>query len=65
MLPEHCWLDNYYRPMQRTFGDFLKRNGKSKEAQAIVSAEETEIALYEKYKSHYSYGVYIARKLEG
>lgn len=64
LLPEHCWLDNYYRPMQRTFGDFLKRNSNSKEAWAIVSAEETEIALYEKYKSHYSYGVYIARKLE-
>jgi ubiquinone/menaquinone biosynthesis C-methylase UbiE len=63
LLPEHCWLDNYYRPMQNIFADFLKRNSNSKESQAIVSAEETEIALYEKYKSYYSYGVYIARKL--
>lgn len=63
LLPEHCWLDNYYRPMQRTFGDFLKRNGNSKEAHAIVSAEEHEITLYEKHKQYYSYGVYIARKL--
>ena len=62
LLPEHCWLDNYYRPMQSMFADFLKRNGNSAEAQAIVSAEEAEIALYEKYKSYYSYGVYVARK---
>ena len=20
-LPEHCWLDNYYRPMQQRFAD--------------------------------------------
>ena len=65
LLPEHCWLDNYYRPMQRSFGDFLKRNGNSEEAQAIVSSEEYEIALYEKYKQYYSYGVYIATKMEG
>lgn len=65
LLPEHCWLDNYYRPMQNIFADFLKRNSNSKESQAIVSAEETEIAFYEKYKSYYSYGVYISRKLEG
>ncbi len=62
VLPEHCWLDNYYRPMQDSFEEFLKRNGNSERAQAIVNAEKKEIALYEKYKAHYSYGVYIARK---
>lgn len=63
VLPEHCWLDNYYRPMQDGFGEFLNRNGNSKDARAIVAAEKNEIALYEKYKSYYSYGVYIARKI--
>ena len=63
VLPEHCWLDNYYRPMQDGFEAFLKRNGNSEKAQAIVNAEKKEIALYEKYKAHYSYGVYIARKV--
>ena len=65
LLPRHCWLDNYYRPMQRSFGDFLQRNGSSEEAQAVVSSEENEIALYEKYKQYYSYGMYIATKLDG
>ncbi|MBN1381179.1 MAG: class I SAM-dependent methyltransferase [Deltaproteobacteria bacterium] len=62
VLPEYCWLDNYYRPMQDSFKDFLNRNGNSEDARAIVEAEKREIELYEQYKTHYSYGVYIARK---
>jgi len=61
-LPEHCWLDNYYKPMRSSFQDFINRNGNSKEARAIVEAGHYEIKLYEKYKAHYSYGFYIARK---
>lgn len=63
LLPEYCWVENYYRPLQNTFDDFLKRNRNSKDAMELVSAEKAEIALYEKYKSYYSYGVYIAEKL--
>ena len=62
-LPEHCWINNYYRPIQSSFSDFLSRNGNSSEAKAIVAAEEKEIDLYERFKDYYSYGVYIARKL--
>ena len=65
VLPEHCWLDNYYDPMRSNFQDFLSRNGNSEEAGAIVGAEREEIELYEKHKAHYSYGVYIARKPSG
>ncbi len=64
ILPEHCWLDNYYGPMRCSFQAFLNRNGNSKEACSIVEAERREIELYEKFKAHYSYGVYIARKSE-
>jgi hypothetical protein len=56
-------VDNYYRPIQDSFETFLKRNDKSEKAQAIVDNEKNEIAMYEKYKAYYSYGVYIARKL--
>jgi len=62
-LPEYCWLDNYYRPLQDRFKDFLIRNGNSEEARAIVERENREIELYEKNRTHYSYGVYVARKL--
>jgi len=63
VLPEYCWLENYYRPMQSGFAEFLARHSYSEKAQTIVGAENKEIALYEKYRAHYSYGVYVARKL--
>lgn len=63
VLPEHCWIDNYYRPMQQRFERFLELHGGSEDARAIVESEAREIALYEKYKAYYSYGMYIARKL--
>ena len=64
VLPEQCWMDQYYRPMQARFEDFLNRNGNSKEAQTIVAEEQREIDLYERHKAHISYGVYVARKTE-
>jgi ubiquinone/menaquinone biosynthesis C-methylase UbiE len=62
VLPEHCWLDEYYRPMQARFEDFLSRNENSEEAREIVGEEKREIDLYVTYKAHVSYGVYVARK---
>jgi SAM-dependent methyltransferase len=62
VLPTRCWLENYYRPMQCSFDEFLERHGRSKEAMATVEAEKNEIALYEEYCAYYSYGVYVAKK---
>jgi ubiquinone/menaquinone biosynthesis C-methylase UbiE len=64
VLPKHCWIENYYRPMQNRFVEFLHHNGQSEQAKAIVDAEKNEIAMYEKYNAYYSYGFYVARKLE-
>ena len=58
----HCWLDNYYRPMQARFAEFLSRHGHSEAAVAIVAAEANEIALYERNVAYVSYGYYIARR---
>lgn len=62
VLPEHCWLDNFYCPMQTSFASFLDRNGRSEEARAIVARENREIELYKQNKFYYSYGVYISIK---
>lgn len=62
-LPPHCWLENYYRPMQNRFEVFLERHDRSDQAKAIVEAEKHEITLYEKYGDCYSYGVYMAKKI--
>ena len=50
--------------MQNRFVEFLHHNGQSEQAKAIVDAEKNEIAMYEKYNAYYSYGFYVARKLE-
>jgi hypothetical protein len=50
--------------MQERFGNFLNQNQNSREAREIVAAERREIDLYETYKAHFGYGVYIARKLK-
>ena len=62
VLPENCWLENYYRPMQKCFAGFLERHKKSDAARAIVEIEQNEILLYERYKSFVGYSYYIARK---
>ena len=46
-LSDHCWINNYYRPMQNSFSEFLARNENSEHAQTIVEAEKKEISLYE------------------
>jgi len=63
VLPEHCWLENYYGPLQDIFPNFLDRHKNDERAVAVIKSEKEEIALYKKYKNYYSYGVYAARKL--
>lgn len=63
VLPERCWLENYYGPLSAQIPDFLARHGDSEAARAVAEAERHEIELYERYRSYYSYGVYVARKV--
>lgn len=63
-LPPHCWLGNYYGPMQARMESFLQRHANSEAALAIVEAERAEIALYERDSAYFGYGFYIARKIE-
>lgn len=62
-LSERCWLENYYRPTQALFADFLSRNGHTEPARAVVEAEESEIALYERFSAHYGYGYFVAKRV--
>jgi len=64
VLPEHCWLQAYYRPLQQRFATFLRTHGSTEAAKAIVAEEELEIALYERYRAFVSYGYYIAQKTD-
>ncbi len=61
-LPECCWTENYYTPLQASFEDFLERCGYTEEAWKVVASERGEMELYERHKAFYSYGVYVAKK---
>ncbi len=61
VLPEQCWLENYYRPLQLHFDKLLSRHQHADAAAALVAEEKAEIALYEQYRDYFSYGFYIAR----
>ncbi len=63
-LPEYCWLENYYGPLEESFGLFLARHGHSPGAEAMVEEHRREIALYREYGQYYSYGFYIARRVD-
>jgi len=62
-LPSSSWLDNYYIPLESAFAGFLSKHD-SDDARAIVEAERLEIAVYRRYSAYYSYGFYIAQKVE-
>jgi SAM-dependent methyltransferase len=61
-LPEPCWLDHYYRPMQGRFAAFLDRHEGSTAAYELVNAEAHEIDLYVRFSHFVGYGFYIATR---
>lgn len=63
-LPEDCWTRNYYEPMRRRFGGFLRAHGMSDASRAVVAAEEREIALHERHHAFFGYGFYLARRVD-
>lgn len=62
VLPDDCWMQNYYQPMSDRFEGFLAEHRGDEAAQAIVEAERAEMALYEQYRRQFGYVMYIARK---
>ncbi|MFN2340880.1 MAG: SAM-dependent methyltransferase, partial [Halanaerobium sp.] len=57
------WIDNYYNPMEARFDDFLKKYDYSKSARKLVENSKEEIKMYRKYKDYFSYGFYIACRI--
>lgn len=64
VLPETCWREAYYQPLQAGFASFLDRHGHSDAARAVVAEHVQEIALYEAHAAHFSYGVYVAKRVD-
>jgi SAM-dependent methyltransferase len=62
VLPERCWIDNYYEPTEARISAFLERHADNPDASQIVEMERHEAELYRRYKKWFSYGFYVIRK---
>lgn len=64
IIPENCWLDNFYQPQIIAQETFIKKYPNNKTAEELVTNQRYESQLYEKYKEYYGYVFYIGRKIE-
>lgn len=64
IIPESCWIDNYYNPQIQLQEEFLKKrypnNDKVKE---MIDGMRQETELYNKFKEYYGYVFYVAKKV--
>jgi ubiquinone/menaquinone biosynthesis C-methylase UbiE len=62
VLPENCWIDNYYKPLEKAL-DNIAQKYKNEDIQEYIDNEIKEIELYKKFKDYLSYVFYIAQKI--
>jgi hypothetical protein len=63
MLPESCWIQNYYVQMVPLQEAFLKQYAGNTSAEGLIANLQLEAQLYDKYKAYYGYVFYIGRKI--
>lgn len=66
ILPDECWMQEYYTPLQARRDAFLARHAHNPDrrriAEAIIEEDKTEIDLYRRFGDTYGYGFYVTRK---
>ena len=63
VLPESCWIDNFYVPQVSAQDNFLKKYAGNKTVEEFIANQRREAELYYKYKKYYGYVFYIGKKL--
>ena len=63
ILPETCWIDNFYVPLIPVQEAFLKKYAGNKSVEDFIALERYESGLYYKYKAYYGYVFYIGKKI--
>lgn len=58
-LPETCWTEHYYAPMQDAMARLKDRYPEDPDAERVIRDCETEIDLYETYRDHFGYTFYL------
>lgn len=63
ILPENCWVDNFYMPQEKAQEVFLDKYAGNDFAEGLMANERREAQLYAKYKEYYGYVFYIGKKI--
>jgi len=63
ILPETCWIDNFFVPEITAQKIFLNKYKGNKSAEEFVKYEKRGAELYNKYKEYYGYVFYIGKKV--
>jgi len=63
ILPENCWIENFYVPQVKVQEAFLKKYEGNKTVQEFIANERHESQLYYRFKEYYGYVFYIGRKI--
>lgn len=63
ILPETCWIDNFFAPEMAAQKIFLDKYKGNRSAEEFVKYEKRGAELYNKYKEYYGYAFYIGKKI--
>ncbi|MGQ9722542.1 MAG: class I SAM-dependent methyltransferase [Candidatus Jordarchaeum sp.] len=62
ILPENCWIDNFYIPQVSRQEEFLQRYRGNKTVEDLIAYQRYEAQLYYKFKEYYGYVFYVGKK---
>lgn len=63
ILPENCWIDNFYIPQVSRQEEFLQKYRGNETVKDLIAYQRYEAQLYYKYKEYYGYVFYIGKKI--
>lgn len=63
VLPDDCWITNFYIPQRQAQEMFLNKYPDNEVAANFVANQRHEAELYSKHKAHYGYVFFIAQKV--
>lgn len=62
MLPDDCWTQNFYEPLEERLSAVERVNGPDPVVTEVVAAHRHELDLYRRFGQYYSYGMFVARR---
>lgn len=62
ILPEECWIEQFYQPQHAVQELFLKQHPGNPTAEHFIGYQRIEEQLYHRYKDYYGYVFYIGMK---